>query len=115
MKKMKVLYVVWGVLVVSLVGVLTYLGFQYKEKLKPYKYLEDKLISVTEKYVELKFLYPEEGEKLKVTTKELIKSEMLKGFSVDKEKCEGYVIVSYNGVYNYDSFIKCANYKTKGF
>lgn len=115
MKKMKIMYITWGLLVVALIGALTCIGFIYQKKLKPYKDLENNLISVTEKYIELKFLYPEEGEKLKITTKELVDANLLKDFSYKNEKCEGYTLVTFNGVYNYDSYIKCDNYTTRGY
>lgn len=115
MKKVKVLYVFWIILIMALVTILTYIGFVYKTKLKPYKDLESNLTESAKKYVELKFLYPEEGEVTIINLEDLMREEILKDFSYNNKECDGYVELSYNGVYNYKSFINCDDYRTKGY
>lgn len=115
MKKMKLLYIIWGVLVIALVAVLTYIGFQYKNKIKPYKDMENKLIETAKKYVELNFMYPENGEIIVIKGEDLIKDKLIDDIIVSEKACEGYVTVSYNGVYNYKGYIKCETYTTKGY
>ncbi len=115
MKKMKVAYIIWTILIILLVGLLTYLGFTYKNKLKPYKDLETKISAAAKKYVELKFLYPEEGQVITIELKDMIENEVISDLSYEEESCDGYVKLSYNGIYNYNSFIKCDNYVTKGY
>ena len=115
MKKMKIAYIIWGILVVIIIGLLTFLGFMYQKKLEPYKELEFNLKEAAEKYVELEFLYPEDGEKLIIKSEDMIQKEIMDELSYKNESCNGYVELSYNGVYNYKSFIKCDNYETKGY
>lgn len=115
LKKFKAAYVVWAVMLFIIIGLLTYLGILNQRRLEPYKKLEKELINYTEKYVELEFLYPEEGESIKVTTDQLKKNGILKDFSYKDDKCSGYVVMSFNGVYNYKAYIKCDNYETKGY
>ena len=45
MKKLKVLYIIWGLIVVLIIAGLTTLGYLYQKKLKPYKDGEKKLIN----------------------------------------------------------------------
>ena len=115
MKKIKVIYAVWAILIILLIALLTYIGFSYKSKLSPYKDLENSLSEAAKKYVELKFLYPEDGEKLTINVDDIIKEGVIKNFSYNNKACSGYVELTYNGVYNYKSFIKCDKYETKGF
>ena len=61
MKKLKGLYIVWALLVILIVAGLCYMGFIYKGKTTPYKAYEKTMEEATKKYVELNFLYPEEG------------------------------------------------------
>jgi len=115
MYKMKGVYVIWAIVVLVLIIGLTFIGFNYKSKMKPYKELEVNLTEATKKYVELKFLYPNEGEVTTIKLDELIEEGLISGLSVNGDKCDGYINLTYNGVYNYDSFIKCDNYKTTGY
>jgi len=115
MKKMKIIYIIWAVIVVIIIGLLTVLGFMYQKKLEPYKELEFNLKEAAEKYVELEFLYPEAGDTLIIKAEDMINKEIMNELVYQKETCDGYVKLTYNGVYNYKSFIKCDNYVTKGY
>lgn len=115
MKKMKLLYIIWGVLVILLVAVLTYIGFQYKNRIKPYKDMESKLVETAKKYVELNFRYPENGEVVIIKGEDLIKDKLIESITISEKTCNGYVTVSYNGVYNYKGYIDCETYTTKGY
>lgn len=115
MKKIKIAYIIWAILVIIIFGLLTMLGFMYKKKVEPYKELEFNLKEIAEKYVELEFLYPENGEEVIIKSEDLIKKDLMKELTYKKDTCSGYVELTYNGVYNYKSFIKCDNYITKGY
>ncbi|MBE6154328.1 MAG: hypothetical protein E7163_01965 [Firmicutes bacterium] len=115
MKKNNALLICWGFIVVVLVGLLAFLGFVLKSKNSDYVKLENKLLDSTKKYVDAKFLYPEDGKKTKITSEELIESDYLDALVFEDDKCTGYVEVTKSGVYKYDVYIKCNNYKTKGY
>jgi len=115
MKKTKILFAIWGVIVVIILGLLTFLGFKITEKDKNYNELEEKLVSSAEKYVDNKFLYPKGDDEAKVTSKELIDNEFLDELKFEDDVCSGYVIVKLDGAYKYNAYIKCKNYTTKGY
>ena len=115
MRKNNKLFIIWGVVVVVVIALLTTLGFIMKGKLSDYVKLEDKLETSVKKYVDAKFLYPTGSDTIKITSSELIANDYLDELKFEDDICEGYVIVSYNGVYNYDTYIKCNNYKTTGY
>lgn len=115
MKKVNVLFIIWGIIVVFIIALLTTLGFLFKSKSSVYEKLEDKLVDSAKKYVDTRFLYPSEKEDLKVTSKELIESELLDELRVNDEICNGYVIVTYDSVFHYKAYIQCKNYTTKGY
>ena len=117
MKKSNLLFVVWGIIVIVLVGLLTTMGFMLKGKNEKYELVEKRLKEATSSYVDHNFLYPEGDEKLKILTKDLVSSGFLKQdeLKVDKDVCVGYVPLYKDMVYEYDVFIKCNNYTTKGY
>ncbi len=115
MKKTNILFIIWGILVIIVIGLLTALGFMIKNQNKDYEKLEDKLLDSTKKYVDTNFLYPEGNDTLKVTSSELIEKNFLDELKVNNDKCTGYVKVYNDGVYQYKVYIKCSNYTTKGY
>lgn len=117
MKKNNILFVIWGVIVIILVGLLTAMGFMLKGKNEKYEKVEERLKEATSSYVDHNFLYPEDNEKLKILSKDLIDNDFLKleELKVDNDVCTGYVILTKDMVYEYDAFIKCNNYTTKGY
>lgn len=116
MNKMKKMYVVWGMLVVGLFILLTIIGVLYKNKTKVYKELETKLVQAEKRYVDEKFLYPEQNTSLKTTVSTLIENGYLDALEVNGESCDGYAVISKKStVFDYKGFIKCSNYQTKGY
>lgn len=115
MKRLKIVSVVWGILVVLLFSGLTTIGFIYKKKTAKYKKLEDRLVEVTKKYTATDFNFPKNGDEIIITYKELEERGLIKELKVDKQKCDGYVKLTFNGVTEYKGFIKCEKYKTHNF
>lgn len=115
MKKTRNLFIVWTIIVVIIIVLLTTLGLMLKNQNKDYEKLEKKLLDSAKKYVDNQFLYPEGNEKLKVTSSELIQNQFLDELKFNDDVCQGYVIVSKDGVYQYKGYIKCKNYTTRGY
>lgn len=117
MKKNNILFVIWGVIVIALIGLLTTMGFMLKGKNEEYEKLEKRLKEATSSYVDHNFLYPEGNEKLKILSKDLVDNGFLKNeeLKVGKDVCTGYVVLKKDMVYEYDAFIKCNSYTTKGY
>ena len=113
---MKKIYIVWALIIVSLLGTTTFLGINILNKDKEYKNLEDNIEQVVSKYLgQYIEEYPNSGSK-----KILITDVINKGYEVDMnvnyDECEGYVVVrKVSFAYEYDGYIKCNNYITKGF
>lgn len=115
MKNRNRLFIVWGVLVVLIVVGLTVLGFMMKSKFNEYDEVEKKLLDSGIKYIDIKFLYPEGKDIVKVTSEELIQNEFLDELKYHDDECTGYVTVKLAKVYQYKAYIKCGNYTTKGY
>ncbi len=116
LKQMHRISVIWGIVLVLLVTGLTAIGFLYKNKSKDYKEMENKLVNFAEKYVEAKFLYPEENQSLRITLDDLKSNDYLEELKKDDDVCDGYVVVSHDGfVYHYKGFVKCPKYTTKNY
>ena len=109
------LFIVWAVIVVVIIGLLTYLGFMLTSIDKDYKTIEEKLQNAAEGYVDVNALYPSDGDTLKVTSDTLVKEGVLDNLEYNGDKCTGYVEVSFDNVYKYTPFIKCSKYTTKGY
>lgn len=110
---MKKIYIVWGFLIVLLLGLVAVFGMSYN---KEYKNLESTIEDVVAKYLgEHLNEYPTSG-KAKIEITDVIKNDYSLSLEVEDDKCEGYVIVSTASVgYKYEAFIKCNNYITKGY
>ncbi len=116
MNKMKKMYILWGMIVVGLFTLLLIFGFSYKNKVAVYKDLEQKLVKAEMRYIDEKFLYPDEKQSLKTEASLLIEGGYLTNLEVNDEKCDGYAIISKNKtVFDYKAYIKCPKYKTKGY
>lgn len=117
MKKNNFLFVIWGVIVIILIGLLTTMGFMLKSKNEKYEKVEKRLKEATSSYVDHNFLYPENDEKLKIFSKDLLDNGFLKyeELKVDKDVCTGYVVLKKDMVYEYEAYIKCNNYTSKGY
>lgn len=108
--------IIWGTILFLIFAGLTAFGLIYKNKSKDYKQLEDNLKNAAKQYVDQKFLYPNENDTLKVTSKELEENDIKDILKKDEETCEGYVIVTKkNEIYQYSPYIKCSKYQTKNY
>ena len=116
MDKMQKISIVWGIVAVGIFALLTIFGFLYKNKTSIYKELENKIVEAEKKYVDAKFLYPDTNKSVKTTSQELISSGFLEELKANDEVCEGYAVVTKDGVaFNYKGYIKCNDYQTKGY
>ncbi len=115
-KSMNRLSVIWGSILFLLVVLLTIFGFVYKNKSGDYKQLEEKLVESAKKYVDAKFLYPEENKSVKITYSEMKENSFIDELKKEEDVCDGYVIVKSNGtVFQYKGFVSCPNYTTKEY
>lgn len=116
LKRMKRISFIWGIFLVLLVVLLTIFGFVYKYKSADYKKVEEQLVETAKKYVEVKFLYPDEKSSVKITLDEMKQDGYAEDLKKDDDLCDGYVILSHDGfVYQYKGYIKCSNYTTKDY
>ncbi len=115
-KKTGIALMIWGIIVVTIFILLTVFGFTYKNKTKDYKDLEEKLVEAEKKYVDAKFLYPDDKNTIKTNAEVLIKEGFLENTKVKDETCDGYATIQKNGMsFEYKGYVKCKNYKTKGY
>lgn len=113
---MKKISVVWGIILFLMVAFLTAIGFLYKHKASEYKKLEENLVNAAEKYVEFKFLYPDEKQSIKISLEEMQNAEFIEELKKDDDVCDGYVILEHDGfVYQYKGYVSCSKYTTKGY
>ncbi len=116
MNKMKQMYILWGMLVIGLFILLLIFGFSYKGKVAKYKELEEKIVEAEMRYVDENFLYPNQGDVLKTNASLLIEKGYLDSLDIEQENCSGYAEVKKDKtVFSYKAYIKCNNYKTKGY
>lgn len=116
LKQMRKVSFIWGFFLVSLVVILTVFCLIYKHKSNDYKDLEKSLVEASKKYVDSKFLYPEESKQIRISFSELKESGVITELKKEEQECDGYVIVKHNGtVFDYYGYIQCPNYETKGY
>lgn len=115
MKKQKILWIIWGVIVVVLLVLLTTLGFMLNKKYKAYYELEDKLKESAEKYGNTEFIYRDGSSNYKITSDELLETIYLDNLDIENDTCTGYVTVKLDTVYEYKAYIKCGKYTTKNY
>ena len=113
MKKTKVLFAIWAIIVLIIIGLLTALGFILEDKYGKYKEIENKLVDSATEYAHSEILL-EEGEFI-VTTEELIELGYLDSLDVNDDICSGYVVITNDGTYKYDPYITCQAYTTRDF
>ena len=113
---MKKIYIIWGIIIVLLLFIITYFGFNIINKNKEYKILEDNMEQTVAKYLGQHIEeYPKSGEK-KINITDVISAGYEIKMSVNDDSCEGYVVVKkVSFAYEYDGYIKCNNYVTKGY
>ena len=113
---MKIISYAWGIILFVLVAGLTAIGFVYKNKIKKYEKLENKLENSIKAYVDEKFIYPEEGKNIKVTYQELKSNSAIDNLEINDEECDGYGIITHEReIFKYETYVKCNNYKTKNY
>lgn len=113
---MKKIYILWGFIIVLLLSVVTYLGFNIVNKNKEYKTLEDNMEQVVSKYLgQYINEYPSSGSK-RVNITDVINNGYEIDMNVNDDDCDGYVVVKKVSIaYEYDGYIKCNNYTTKDY
>lgn len=114
MKKTKILFAIWAIIVVIVIGLLTALGFILNNRYEKYKVLEDKLLESAKEYAHKELLL-EEAREVVVTSDELIEEEYLDNLDVEDDVCEGYVVIINEDPYQYEAYISCEYYKTSGY
>lgn len=115
MNKLKVTWIVWGIVMIAIVILLFFLGIMLSKKNKPYKDKETEIIEIAKMYVESSTWYPEQGQHIKIDVKELIEKGLIDEVVVEKDKCNGYIEVTNNGIIEYKTYLNCKNYKTHGY
>ncbi len=115
MNKLKVSWIIWGIIVVAIVVLLFCLGNLLSKKNKPYKEKEKELVEIAKMYVESSAWYPEKGRHLKIDIEELIENKIINEVVVEDDTCNGYIDVTNNGVIEYKTYLKCSNYITHGY
>ena len=113
MKKTKILFAIWAVIVVIIIALLTVMGFILDNRYEKYQALEEKLETSAREYAEDNILLSEEDGEYIVTSLELIEAGYLDNLEVDDNVCTGYVIVQNNGVYQNESYNTCLQYTQK--
>src|SRR5574344_2017336 len=115
MQDLKKISIIWGIVLLVAFGLLTYFGLKWKAKYDGYFDLEKKLVSVTKNYYESEHTYPTANNSVKITYEELKSNNLIDELTYNDDKCDGYVLVKNNGVIEYNAYIKCNNYTTKGY
>ena len=115
LKKMKKISVIWGMVMILIFGLLTFVALNWKKSDREYKKLEELLVSKVTSYYESKYSYPTGMEVVTISLSELKENNILDELKYNDDVCDGYVKVSFDGVINYKGYIKCNNYVTKGY
>ena len=114
MKKTKILFVIWAIIVLIIIGLLTTLGFILENRYEKYHDLEEKLIQVANEYA-YDHLFLEEGEQKYVDAQELVLFNYLDSLEVEDDVCTGYVVIDRENVYLIEAYISCDDYTTDGY
>lgn len=110
---MKKMITLWMFLAICLFGSLFFIGISLNNEYKPYRELEADMQESASVYILMKEIKVKPGDRLKITSKDLIDSKSIDSMSVNDDECTGYVIVKKSIDDNeYDTFIKCENYTT---
>ena len=116
LKKMRVISILWGMILFTLLILLTAFALIFKYKSKVYEEAASAFGDKAQEYVEDTNLYPEEDNTLIVTKEELIENKYIKDLVVKDNDCEGYVVVKYEKEnYSYTPYIHCKKYITGGY
>ena len=115
MKKTKILFAIWAIIVVIIIALLTALGFILDNRYEKYRTLEEKLETSAREYAEDNVLLDEDDGEYIVTSLELIKAGYLDNLEIDDNVCTGYVVIQNDGAYQYEAYISCKQYTTKNY
>ena len=109
----KRVYIAWGFLVVSIIGLLIYIGFETDKQISEYVHLESELEEAASIYIVNEKVDIPSGEEFKLNIKVLKKKGYVDSISVGDDTCSGSVIISNKSSINsYNAQIKCKNYKS---
>ncbi len=103
---------IWGIIVIIIFVLLTFLGFKYK-KIIPYKKIENKMIIVA-KNIE----YKSSDNINKISLKNIKKESTILKNDKKLKNCTGYVYIKKSLILhkkNYKAYLNCPNYKTNIF
>ena len=109
------IFIIWGIIVFIIIGLLCTLGFTIKKNMNYYEELETKLLKAGQDYIDEKAIIMEENTTLKIKSKDLIEEDFLSELEYNHDICDGYVEVKYKEGYHYQAFIKCKRYQTRGY
>lgn len=116
LKKMKVISILWGMILFTLLILLVAASIIFKEKSKKYEEEENRFKEVVKSYVEDNNLYPDKNKSLKVEDSELIDANLMESIIVNNDECRGYVIITNKkNNYEYKAYIKCKKYITGNY
>ena len=116
MKKTKVLFAIWAIIVVVIIVLLTVMGLILKDRAEKYGELEAEMVDSVKNYAKDNSIFDDNLNEALIEGKILIESGYLDSLEVNKDICEGYVIVrNTNNSYLYEPFIKCDKYTTDGY
>ena len=110
---MKKMMIIWGILAISLVATLTYIGLKFEDSVKEYKILENDMIEAADAYMQLSDIILNPGESIKISSDKLMELSVATSMEVKDDFCVGYVLVEKDfNKNNYSAFIKCNEYTT---
>lgn len=116
LKKMKVISILWGMILFTLLILLTACALIFKHKSKIYEEVSNDFANQVKEYVETNNLYPNLDSTIKIEDSELIDKNLMETIIVNGDTCKGYVIVSNkNDNYDYKPYIKCKKYITGNY
>lgn len=114
MRRTKILFAIWAIIVLIIIGLLTTLGFILKDISDDYQVLETELEKAAKEYA-YKFALLSESDTIIVTSEELIELGYLEPLKRDDDVCSGYAIIHVDDNYQYDVYITCDKYTTRGY
>lgn len=108
---MKKMMAVWIFLAFGLFGTILFIGLSMNKEYKPYRELEADMRESASVYILMKGFKLKTGEKIKITSNDLLDSKAIESMGVDEDKCTGYVNAKKTlDDIEYEAYIKCKNY-----
>lgn len=108
---MKYISIIWGIILVSILTLLTIFGFKYQE-VSEYKKIEKEMLDVAKQYIKTNDIDTNNKEVI-IKLRDLILFEPeLEDYIIDN--CSGKVVLEKKFIFKKNrAFIQCDNYKTK--